>query len=71
VQIAGHEFGPETVEATQIIDRILEGSAGFQRFEITDVLAEENFLADADSDRVLEMAADGQYWRDGACDANA
>src|ERR1700726_157726 len=71
MEIAGHELGLETEEAAQIVDRFLEGSAGFQGLEITDVLAEENVLADADSNRVLEMAADGQYWRHGARDTNA
>src|ERR1700756_4946361 len=70
MEIAGHELGLETVEAAQIVDRFLEGSAGFQGLEIPNVLAEENVLADADSNRVLEMAADGQHWRHGARDAN-
>src|SRR5579871_11065 len=71
MQIADHGFGFETVEAAEVVNRALESTASFERVEIADVLAEENILSDGDGDRVFQMTADGEYWRQTPVHANA
>src|SRR5579862_551016 len=62
MQIANNGLGLEAVEPAQVFDRSLERVAGFEGFQIADMLAEEHILADANGDGVLEMSADSKHW---------
>ena len=57
MQIADDRLGLETVEAAKVVDGAFEGVTRLERFQVADMLAEENILPDADGDRVLQMAA--------------
>src|SRR5437899_4726657 len=57
MQIADDRLGLETVEPAEVVDGALEGVTRFERFQVADVLADENVLPDSDGNRVLQMAA--------------
>src|SRR5215469_16535547 len=44
MQIAYDGLRLETIQAAEVVDRSLESLARFERFQITDVLAEENIF---------------------------
>src|SRR5579872_7134567 len=71
MKIAGDDLGLETVEAAEIVDRFLEGTSGLYGFEVADVLAEKDVLADADRDCVFEMATDREHRREFARHPNS
>src|SRR5579859_6958955 len=70
MQIADHRFRPEAVETAQIVNGSLKGVAGFNGFQIADVLAEKNVATHANGDCVLEMPADGEHGRNFASHAD-
>src|SRR5579872_555132 len=71
MQIADHGLRPKAVEAAEIFDGSLKGLAGFDGFEISDVLAEKDVVADGDGDRILQVSADGEQGRKFLGNANA
>src|SRR5579862_2066088 len=71
MQIADYRLWLEAVEATEIVNGAPESMAGFERFQIADVLAEEDIVAHRNRDCVLEMSAHGEDRRKFPADANA
>ena len=60
MEIADDRFRFEAVKAAKVFDGALKGVAGFDGFEVANVLAKENVLADGDGHGVLEMSTDGE-----------
>ena len=60
MRIAGDSVEPRLVELRQIGRGSNESSVGLFRFQITDMLADKNVLADAERDSILQMGAEGE-----------
>jgi hypothetical protein len=60
VRIGGDDGGARLVEGLEVGDGAAEGFEGLVRFQVADVLAEEDLLAYAEGNGVLQVRADGQ-----------
>ncbi len=64
MQIGGDDFRLVAVEFLEVGDYAPERMVCLLGFQIADVLAEENLIADGKRDGVFQMRADGQDGRD-------
>ena len=60
MQIGGDDFRFGIVKLFKIGDDAAEGVVRRLRFQIADVLADENLIADGQRDGIFQMRADGQ-----------
>ena len=60
MQVGGDDLRFRFVKPLEIGDDAAERGMGLLRFQIADVLAEENLIADRERDSVFQMRADGQ-----------
>ena len=60
MQIGGDDLRLGLVKLFKIGDDAAEGGMGLLRFQIADVLADENLVADRKRDGIFQMRANGQ-----------
>ena len=70
MQVVGDGNGLGLVQAQEVGDDALEGMHGFGGFQIADVLADEDLVANAESDSVFEMRAHSEDGGDGSGEGN-
>ena len=66
VGVAHDVCGSGVVQALEVGNDAIEGVGCLDGFEVADVLADEDVLADGEGDAVLEVGADGQRWCHGS-----
>ena len=60
VQVGGDDLRPDLVKFFKIGNDAAEGGMCLLRFQITNVLAEENLVADREGNGIFQMRANGQ-----------